>query len=54
MPENIKRLMHYLDAKPVIEKDKLKNYKYKMMNGNFYQKMNIEKFNELADNIINV
>ena len=44
---SVERLMHYLDAKPFPDKDKLKNYKYKMMNGNFYQKMNVDKFDEI-------
>ena len=43
------RLLHYLDAKPLMDKGKVKNYKYKMMNGNFYQKMNIEKFDEIYE-----
>lgn len=44
---SVERLMHYLDAKPISDKNKLKSYKYKMMNGNFYQKMKIDKFDEI-------
>ena len=44
---SIERLMHYLDAKPLIDKNELRNYKYKMLNGNFYQKMNLDKFDDI-------
>ena len=50
---SLKRLMHYLDAKPVESKEKFKNYKYKMMNGAFYQKMDINKFNEIYEDATN-
>ena len=45
--ESIAKFMKYIDAKNVSSNDKrIKHYKYKMMNGKFYQKMNISNFDE--------
>ena len=49
--ESAKRLFHYLDAKLVNDKEKYSNYKFKMMNGKFYQKINIKKFDEIYTDI---
>lgn len=43
--ESVRRLITYMDGKP--NTNSLKNYKYKMMNGKFYQNMNLEKFDEI-------
>ena len=46
--ESVAKFMKYLDAKKVSQDDKrIKHYKYKIMNGNFYQKMNISNFDEM-------
>ena len=45
---SVKRLMEYLDGRNISSNSKeVKNYRYKMMNGKFYQKMNIKKFDEV-------
>ncbi|MBQ7450572.1 hypothetical protein IJS77_04075 [bacterium] len=44
---SVKRRMHYLDAELLTDKSYLNQYRYKMMNGNFYKKMNINKFDEI-------
>ena len=49
--ESVKRLFHYLDAKPVYDDGKYKNYRLKMMNGKFYQKLNIKKYDEIYTDI---
>ena len=49
--ESVKRLFHYLDAKPVYDEGKYKNYRFKMMNGKFYQKLNIKKYDEVYTDI---
>ena len=43
---SVSRLIGYLDGKKT-ENDYLDNYKFKMMNGYFYQKMSPKKFDEV-------
>ena len=45
---SVERLLLYLDAKKLsaIREPALKRYKYKMMNGNLYEKMTLSKFDE--------
>ena len=46
--ESADKLMEYLDGRSIHSDSKeVKNYKYKMMNGKFYQKMNIKKFDKI-------
>lgn len=42
----IERIMHYMDAEPVLKQNVVR-YRFKMMNGNFYQKMNLERFDKI-------
>ena len=44
--ESVQRLISYLDGKKT-DKKNLKSYKYKMMNGQIYNKMNLNKFDEV-------
>ena len=48
---SVKMLMNYLDATLVSDKNSLKNYKYKMMNGNIYQKIKIDRFDEIYKDV---
>lgn len=46
--ESVNRLMKYMDGRDIhADSKEIKNYRYKMMNGNFYQKMNIKKFDKV-------
>lgn len=49
---SIKRLLHYLDAKPAKLSDKnIKNYKYRMLNSRFYKKNNIDSSTKVYSDI---
>ncbi len=45
---SVHRFIEYLDGKEIPKDSKeIKNYRYKMMNGKFYEKLNVEKFDEI-------
>ena len=46
--DSVKRLIEYLDGREIPKDSKeIKHYRYKMMNGKFYEKLNVKNFDEI-------